>query len=132
MPVVVGDGTAFVVNRIAAPLYQLSVYMLVFGAASIARLDQAMEAMGFAAGPFAILDGIGLKTARLVMRSICASISTNISEAVSAFFDELLDRGYAGRLAHGESSGFYLWKDGKQLAVNPDVQNLGFIAVVTT
>lgn len=117
----VGDGTAFVVNRIAAPLYQLSVYMLVFGASSVTRLDQAMEALGFAAGPFAILDGIGLKTARLVMASINESITTNISHAVSAFFDELLERGYVGRLAHGESAGFYCWKDGKQLGINPEV-----------
>ncbi|EDQ90609.1 uncharacterized protein MONBRDRAFT_24176 [Monosiga brevicollis MX1] len=122
LPVTVGDGPAFILNRIASPFYTMAAYLLVTGAASQERIDKVMQRQGFPAGPFAILDGIGLKTARMVGQSIQGLTGETGANAAQALLGAMLDRGWTGRSFQGESTGFYAWKEGKQGEANPEMK----------
>ena len=61
-PVIVEDGQGFLVQRVRAP-YLLAALRLLREGYSIATIDSAATAFGFATGPFSYLDQIGLDSA---------------------------------------------------------------------
>ena len=63
VPVVVGDGPGFVVNRILGPYLNEAGWLLVDGVA-IEQIDAAAKAFGMPMGPIRLLDEVGLDVAR--------------------------------------------------------------------
>jgi len=61
MPIVVGDGPAFVVNRLLHPYLSEALEMLLDGA-TIDQIERAATDFGMAIGPLRILDEIGVDT----------------------------------------------------------------------
>ena len=59
-PVDVADTPGFIVNRVARPFYLQALRALERGVASAAALDTLARGAGFAMGPFALMDLIGL------------------------------------------------------------------------
>jgi 3-hydroxyacyl-CoA dehydrogenase/enoyl-CoA hydratase/carnithine racemase len=62
MPVVVGDGPGFLVNRLLFPYMNEAIELLCEGA-SIEAIDRAATAFGMPMGPLALYDLVGLDTA---------------------------------------------------------------------
>jgi 3-hydroxyacyl-CoA dehydrogenase/enoyl-CoA hydratase/carnithine racemase len=61
MPIAIQDGPGFVVNRVLSAMLEESVKQLSFGTPHT-EIDRAMKDFGFAAGPFEMMDIIGLAT----------------------------------------------------------------------
>lgn len=121
VPVLVGDVPGFVMNRVAGAFYAMAGHLLVYGAGSVRRIDRVMTDMGFAAGPFAILDGITLPTALKVGEWLFKQVSDRGSAALLVLLRAMLAVGWKGRSPSGSSRGFYTWQNGRQQAVNEEV-----------
>lgn len=61
MPVVVQDGPGFVVNRVLSAMLDQAILLLTWGH-SIEEIDAAIRDAGFGAGPFEMMDIIGVDT----------------------------------------------------------------------
>eukprot|EP00050_Salpingoeca_kvevrii_P003389 m.223498 g.223498 ORF g.223498 m.223498 type:complete len:840 (-) comp10825_c2_seq1:179-2698(-) len=122
-PFLVGDVAGFVVNRVAAAWYAEAAQLVVEGGATVRRIDDLMKAFGFVKGPFAILDSIGLKTA-LSVGELMQTDQPAASSAVIELFRELLERGFEGRGVQGNGAGFYLWRNGRVVDINPAMKTI--------
>ena len=124
IPVLVGSAPGFVLNRLGSAWYACAGHMLVYGAASIGRIDALARKVGFVAGPFTVLDGITLATAKRVGACIVDMLGPereHDGRALHHLADTMLTRGWPGRAHRGESRGFYHWSNGRQQAVNEEV-----------
>jgi 3-hydroxybutyryl-CoA dehydrogenase len=111
LPVVAGDMPGFIVNRVARPFYGEAFRILGEGTASIAQIDAAMTAAGFAMGPFELMDLIGIDINFAVTKSV-----------YEAFFGEPRYRPHpiqqrmveAGTLGRKSGIGFYTYEGGER------------------
>ncbi len=116
VPVIVADEPGFLVNRILTLYMNEALRLLVEGIAP-ARIDAAMVAFGMPIGPLALLDQVGLDTARHVARVLGAAFGARIGSDGAAL-DALVA---AGRLGEKNGSGFYRYRDGKRTTPDPQV-----------
>jgi len=116
VPVIVADEPGFLVNRILT-LYMNEALRLLAEGIPPARIDGAMLAFGMPLGPLALLDQIGLDTARHVAQIIGAAFGARIGSDGTAL--EALVA--AGRLGEKNGKGFYRYRDGKRTAPDPQV-----------
>lgn len=123
VPVVVGDGPGFVVNRILGPYLNEAGWLLVDGV-TIERIDDAAKAFGMPMGPVRLLDEVGLDVAR--------HVGTTLHEA---FGDRLLSAPplraleTTGRLGVKNAKGFYRYEKGQDVGVDETVYaDLGLAA----
>ena len=105
VPVLVGDGPGFVVNRILMP-YLAEGVLLVSEGLAIASVDGAMRRFGMPMGPLELLDQIGLDVAAHVARQ------AGDTGTAAQVFQALASKGWLG----GKSGkGFYV-HSGKKAA----------------
>lgn len=105
MPIAINDGAGFVVNRLLAAMLNGALQLLVQGL-TISKIDQAMRAFGFKAGPFEIIDIIGADTCMYAGRVMwehglsCVSLLPILPKLVKH-----------NRLGRKTLIGFYLYPD---------------------
>lgn len=100
-PVVVKDSPGFVVNRILSALLDAALQLAVEGH-SIVEIDEAIRAFGFQAGPFEMMDLIGLDTTALAGQSLLAAGVPQVSRLPA-----LMKLIRQGRLGRKTGQGFY-------------------------
>jgi len=108
VPVVVGDGPGFLVNRILFPYLDEAVRMLTAGF-STATIDRAALRFGMPMGPLELLDHVGLDVAAEVARSLQTA-----SNDPSPTPDRLSAMSKHGMLGRKSGHGFYFWKGGRR------------------
>lgn len=121
LPVVTGNAFGFVGNRIFSAYRRQCEFMLEEGAMP-EQVDAALEAFGFAMGPFAVADLSGLDIAWRMRQSQAATRDT---KARYVRIPDLLCE--AGRLGRKTGAGYYLYEEGAGKArgqVDPLVREL--------
>jgi len=107
-PVPCGNAFGFIGNRIYNAYRRQCEFMLEDGAWP-EDVDNALTAMGFAMGPFAVADLSGLDIAWRMRKSQAATRDPR--ERYVAILDKLCER---GRLGRKSGAGYYVYADGKQ------------------
>lgn len=115
VPVVVGDGPGFLVNRLLAPYLNEAGWLLEDGA-SIEDVDAALRDFGMPMGPFRLLDEVGLDVARHAAGVLHEAFGDRM--APSPVLKALED---TERLGRKGGRGFYLYEDGKEAGLDEDV-----------
>ena len=103
-PVVVRDAPGFVVNRVLSAFLEAALQLAVEGA-SIQEIDQAIKEFGFQAGPFEMMDIIGLETTTLAGQSLLAAGVAQVSRLPALV--KLIRAGHQGRK---NGLGFYRYE----------------------
>jgi len=109
-PVVTGNSFGFIGNRIYNAYRRHSEFMLEDGAWP-EQVDAALQAFGFAMGPFAVADLSGLDIAWRMRRAQAAT--RHPDERYVAVLDHLCEE---GRLGRKTERGYYTYADGKRSA----------------
>lgn len=109
MPVLCGNAFGFIGNRIYNAYRKQCEYMLEDGAWP-EDVDNALQAMGMAMGPFAVADLSGLDIAWRMRKAQAASRDPR--ERYVAILDQLCEH---GRLGRKTGAGYYTYIDGKQV-----------------
>lgn len=119
IPVISGVGDGFIGNRIYSAYRAQCEFMVEEGAAP-QEVDAAMEAFGFALGPFAVGDLSGLDIAWKNRRRLAAT--RDPAARYCAIPDRLCD---AGRLGRKTGAGWYRYSpDGRTREPDPEVSRL--------
>jgi 3-hydroxyacyl-CoA dehydrogenase len=108
-PVPCGNAFGFIGNRVYNAYRRQCEFMLEDGAWP-EDVDNALTAMGFAMGPFAVADLSGLDIAWRMRRAQAATRDSR--ERYVAILDHLCEQGRMGRKA---GAGYYAYTDGKQI-----------------
>ncbi len=101
VPVRVGDGPGFVVNRVLMPYLDEAVRLVGEGL-PIAEIDALMRRFGMPMGPLALLDQIGLDVAAHVARLVRMQLGRPAEEGGA--FERMREKGWLGEKA---KLGFY-------------------------
>jgi 3-hydroxyacyl-CoA dehydrogenase len=109
-PVVTGNAFGFIGNRIYNAYRNQCEFMLEDGAWP-EQVDAALQAFGFAMGPFAVADLSGLDIAWRMRRAQAASRPPE--QRYVAILDHLCEQ---GRLGQKSGAGYYTYPDGKRAA----------------
>jgi 3-hydroxyacyl-CoA dehydrogenase/enoyl-CoA hydratase/3-hydroxybutyryl-CoA epimerase len=123
VPVLVGDGPGFVVNRILMP-YLNEAVLLVGEGMAIDQVDRVMKRFGMTVGPgvwvgpLQVLDQVGLDVAAHVARATAPAVAERFPPNTA--FERMQQAGWLGQKS---GKGFYIYK-GKKAAVNPEAQAL--------
>ncbi|HMS27849.1 MAG TPA: 3-hydroxyacyl-CoA dehydrogenase NAD-binding domain-containing protein [Burkholderiaceae bacterium] len=115
MPVLCGNAFGFIGNRIYNAYRNQCEFMLENGAWP-EDVDNALTAMGFAMGPFAVADLSGLDIAWRMRQSQAATRDARVRYV--GILDHLCE---LGRLGRKTGSGYYAYVDGKQTRTTDDV-----------
>lgn len=115
VPVVVGDGSGFLVNRILGPYLNEAGYLLADGV-SIEEVDRAAKRFGMPMGPVRLLDEVGLDIARHAGESLFEAFGERMRP--SPVLERLKD---SKRLGRKGGVGFYRYEDDKEGPVDPSV-----------
>lgn len=118
-PVVVRDTPGFLVNRILM-LYLNEALRLVAEGISVDAVDRAMKDFGMPTGPLALLDRIGLDTARHVAGVLQAAFGKRLG-GTAPLLETLVG---SGRLGAKNGRGFYRWRGDASQGPDPDVPRL--------
>ena len=111
-PVPCGNAFGFIGNRIYNAYRRQCEFMLEDGAWP-EDVDNALTAMGFAMGPFAVADLSGLDIAWRMRKAQAATRDPR--ERYVAILDQLCEQ---GRLGRKSGAGYYTYPDGKQSKVS--------------
>ena len=114
-PVLCGNAFGFIGNRIYNAYRKQCEFMLEDGAWP-EDVDQALEAFGFAMGPFTVADLSGLDIAWRMRRAGAATRDPR--ERYVAILDHLCEQ---GRLGRKTGAGYYRYEDGKQIKSTDEV-----------
>lgn len=117
LPVVAGVCDGFIGNRILARWRVQTDYMLEDGATP-QEIDAALEAYGFAMGPYAVADLAGLDIGWATRKRKAATRDPN--ERYVPVADWICER---GRFGQKTGAGYYRYEDGKRV-VDPEVTAL--------
>lgn len=117
MPVIVGNATGFVGNRMLQAYGRESQLLLLEGATP-GQVDAALESWGMAMGPCAVFDLAGLDVGYRARRE---RSDVPADPRYFRIADVLVD---AGRLGRKSGAGHYLYPDGATRQSDPDVQRV--------
>ncbi|MCG6955462.1 MAG: enoyl-CoA hydratase/isomerase family protein [Gemmatimonadetes bacterium] len=115
VPVVVGDGPGFVVNRILGPYLNEAGYLLGDGAA-VKEIDAAARAFGMPMGPLRLMDEVGIDISSHVGATFYETLGERLSPAPA-----LRALAESGRLGRKAGRGFYLYRKGREKGVDDTV-----------
>jgi 3-hydroxyacyl-CoA dehydrogenase/enoyl-CoA hydratase/3-hydroxybutyryl-CoA epimerase len=119
VPVIVKDEPGFLVNRILTLYLNESMRLLSEGV-RIEAIDDAMVAFGMPMGPIALLDQVGLDTAKHVGEVLEAAFGSRIG-GDGSLLDVMVS---SGRLGQKNGKGFYRYRGDKRTTVDPDAYKL--------
>ena len=114
LPVLTGNAFGFIGNRIYNAYRKQCEFMLEDGAWP-EEVDAALQAFGFAMGPFAVADLSGLDIAWRMRKAQAATRDPR--ERYVAILDHLCEQ---GRLGRKTGAGYYRYEDGKQVRTTDD------------
>ena len=115
LPVLTGNAFGFIGNRIYNAYRKQCEFMLEDGAWP-EDVDNALQAFGFAMGPFAVADVTGLDIAWRMRKAQAATRDPR--ERYVAILDQLCEQGRLGRKA---DAGYYRYENGKQVKTSDSV-----------
>ncbi|MDH5591129.1 MAG: 3-hydroxyacyl-CoA dehydrogenase NAD-binding domain-containing protein, partial [Gemmatimonadota bacterium] len=115
VPVVVGDGPGFLVNRILGPYLNESGHLLADGG-SIEEVDGAAKAFGMPMGPLRLIDEVGIDVSKHAGAVLHAALGDRLAPS-----PVLIALGDSGRLGRKGGSGFYRYEKGREKGVDPSV-----------
>ena len=104
VPILVGDGPGFAVNRVLIP-YLAEALLMASEGVPIDRVDRAMKQWGMPMGPFELLDQIGLDIAVDIFGSVGGRLGKHLE--MPAGLDRVMERGWLGRKS---DRGFYEYR----------------------
>ncbi len=120
-PVLCGNAFGFIGNRVFNAYRKQCEYMLEEGAWP-EEVDKALEAFGFAMGPFSVADLAGLDIAWRMRKAQAAQRDPR--ERYVDILDQLCERGRLGRKTR---AGYYLHEAGKPAGKTSDAEVRGII-----
>jgi 3-hydroxyacyl-CoA dehydrogenase/enoyl-CoA hydratase/3-hydroxybutyryl-CoA epimerase len=115
VPVIVGDGPGFLVNRILGPYLNEAGFLLGDGG-SIERIDGVAKDFGMPMGPLRLIDEIGIDVSRHAGASLHAALGDRMAPSPA-----LVALGNTSRLGRKGGSGFYTYEHGKEKAVDESI-----------
>lgn len=115
IPVVVGDGPGFLVNRILAPYLNEAGWLLGDGA-TIGDVDEAAMDFGMPMGPLRLIDEVGIDVSSHAGTVMHQVLGERLAPAPA-----LAALGTSGRLGRKGGRGFYRYDGGKDKGVDPGV-----------
>jgi 3-hydroxyacyl-CoA dehydrogenase / enoyl-CoA hydratase / 3-hydroxybutyryl-CoA epimerase len=112
VPVVVGDGPGFLVNRILGPYLNEAGFLLGDGY-SVEAIDGAAKRFGMPMGPLRLVDEVGIDVSQHAGAALHEGLGDRLAPA-----PVLQDLGRTGRLGRKGGSGFYRYEKGKEKGVD--------------
>ncbi len=118
VPVVVADGPGFLVNRILAPYMNEAGHLLDEGA-TVEEIDRAATRFGLPMGPLRLVDEVGIDVTRHAGEVLHEAFGDRMRPARA-----LVALGETDRLGRKAGRGIYLYEEGKEKGVDPEVYAL--------
>lgn len=115
VPVVVGDGPGFLVNRILAPYLNEAGWLLGDGA-TVEEVDRAALEFGMPMGPLRLLDEVGIDVATHAGAVLHTALGERLAPAPA-----LAALAAGGRKGHKDGRGLYRYEKGKEKGVDRSV-----------
>lgn len=115
VPVVVGDGPGFLVNRILGP-YLNEAGFLIGDGGSVAQVDSVAKKFGMPMGPLRLIDEIGIDVSAHAGASLHEALGDRLTPS-----PVLMALAKTGRLGKKGSTGFYLYNHGKETRVDETI-----------
>jgi 3-hydroxyacyl-CoA dehydrogenase/enoyl-CoA hydratase/3-hydroxybutyryl-CoA epimerase len=115
VPVVVGDGPGFLVNRILGPYLNEAGHLLQ-DLGSVGAIDQVARDFGMPMGPLRLIDEVGIDVSSHAGASLHAGLGSRL--APSPALEALAE---TGRLGRKGGLGFYRYENGVEKGVDPTV-----------
>lgn len=115
VPVVVGDGPGFLVNRILGPYLNEAGFLLGDGA-TIADVDRVARIFGMPMGPFRLIDEVGIDVTGHAGASLHRGLGERLAPAPA-----LLELGRTDRLGRKGGVGFYTYEDGREKQIDETI-----------
>jgi 3-hydroxyacyl-CoA dehydrogenase/enoyl-CoA hydratase/3-hydroxybutyryl-CoA epimerase len=118
VPVVVGDGPGFVVNRILGPYLNEAGFLLGDGA-PIRQIDGVAKRFGMPMGPLRLIDEVGIDVTRHAGEALHRGLGDRLAPSPA-----LIAIGNTDRLGRKGGSGFYVYENGREKEVDETVYEL--------
>jgi 3-hydroxyacyl-CoA dehydrogenase/enoyl-CoA hydratase/3-hydroxybutyryl-CoA epimerase len=115
VPVVVGDGPGFLVNRILGPYLNEAGFLLGDGA-SIRQIDAQAKHFGMPMGPLRLIDEVGIDVSAHAGAALHQGLGDRLAPS-----PVLAALGKTERLGRKGGRGFYLYEKGRQKQVDESV-----------
>lgn len=115
VPVVVGDGPGFLVNRILGPYLNEAGFLLGDGA-TVQEIDAGARAFGMPMGPLRLMDEVGLDVSAHAGASFHEALGDRLAPAPA-----LVALAGSGRLGRKNGRGFYRYEKGKERGVDETI-----------
>ncbi len=115
VPVVVGDGPGFLVNRILGPYLNEAGFLLGDGA-SVERIDGVAKAFGMPMGPLRLIDEVGIDVSRHAGAALHEALGDRLTPS-----PVLVALGNTDRLGKKGGSGFYRYEKGRDKGVDETI-----------
>ena len=115
VPVVVGDGPGFLVNRSLGPYLNEAGYLLE-DVGSVDAIDRVAKGFGMPMGPLRLVDEVGIDVSGHAGASLQRGLGDRLTPAPL-----LTAIGESGRLGKKGGLGFYRYEGDKEKGVDPDV-----------
>lgn len=115
VPVVVGDGPGFLVNRVLGPYLNEAGFLLGDGA-GVTQVDRVAKDFGMPMGPLRLIDEIGIDVARHAGASLHEALGDRLKP--SPVLETL---GKTNLLGKKGGRGFYLYEKGKEKGVDESI-----------
>jgi 3-hydroxyacyl-CoA dehydrogenase / enoyl-CoA hydratase / 3-hydroxybutyryl-CoA epimerase len=112
VPVVVGDGPGFLVNRILGPYMNEAGFLLGDGA-TVERIDGVAKEFGMPMGPLRLIDEVGIDVSRHAGAALHEALGERLAPSPA-----LVALGNTSRLGKKGGVGFYLYEKGREKAVD--------------
>ena len=115
VPVVVGDGPGFLVNRILGPYLNEAGFLLGDGA-SIRQIDAQAKQFGMPMGPLRLIDEVGIDVSAHAGAALHKGLGDRLAPSPA-----LVALGKTERLGRKGGRGFYLYEKGRRKQVDESV-----------
>ena len=115
VPVVVGDGPGFLVNRILGPYLNEAGFLLGDGA-RIEQVDRVAKDFGMPMGPLRLIDEIGIDVSRHAGASLHEALGDRMAPSPA-----LVALGNTDRLGRKGGAGFYLYEKGREKGIDESI-----------
>jgi 3-hydroxyacyl-CoA dehydrogenase/enoyl-CoA hydratase/3-hydroxybutyryl-CoA epimerase len=115
VPVVVGDGPGFLVNRILGPYLNEAGFLLAEGH-TVETIDRVAKEFGMPMGPLRLIDEVGIDVSGHAGASLHAALGPRLEPS-----PVLVELAGTGRLGRKGGKGFYLYEKGREQGVDPSI-----------